>query len=158
LFFTDGGEYEVDECYVKRIYDTATATYLNLWIGGIIERSSGRLYLCRLADRSVSSCIPLVTDHVMIGQILYTDCYPSYNQLRDLDCLHYSVNHSKKEYARLDQLPDGDEIKVSINAMEGIFCHVRSRLKHKTRRNFESLDLFLSEMMFRKSGEDLVQV
>ena len=112
--FTDGGEYEVDECIIQRVYIPAANTISPIWIQGILERDTGLLALYRVPDRTMNSlCTPVETS-VPDGSLVYTDELSSYNRLHSATSTHehHRVNHSSGEYARIDTLSDGSTVNV----------------------------------------------
>lgn len=157
IVFDDGGEYEVDELIIQRVYNPTTNTISPIWIQGIYERETGKLALYRARSRTIASlCIPIFL-HVPAGSFIYTDDFSSYLRLDRADSPygHFSVNHSRHEYLRVETLADGTQLIVSTNTIEGIFNHVRSRLAYRARRNTDRVDLILAEIMFRYTDRSL---
>lgn len=154
IIFRDNGEYEVDEVLIKHVYNQRIEEYQQVWIGGILERATGKLILYRVNDRSRASLIAPIRRHVPIGSFIYTDEWSSYRALDNLQYNHFTVNHSAREYARTENF-GGDVLNVHINTLEGINRTIRQRLANKSRRNIIRLDLVLAEMMYRNSGRNL---
>jgi len=72
-----------------------------VWIIGLIERSSGRYLLFPVQDRSAEIMIPLIVQHVAKGSTIYTDGWLAYNSLNQLGYKHFTVIHKetfKKTY------------------------------------------------------------
>lgn len=154
IVFQDNGEYEVDECLIKHIWNPTAGEHQALWIGGILERETGKVILYKLQSRSHQSLIPPILQHVPHGSVIYTDDWPSYRSLITHENIHFSVNHSIGEYAREETL--GDEIlSVHINGMEGLNREVRQKFANKSNRNLERVDLTLAEIIYRHSGRPL---
>ena len=85
---------------------------------------------------------------------MYTNKWRSYRPLRSHEYIHFSVNHSKLEYAHKEQF--GEQIlNVHINTMEGVNHEIRQRFSNKSSRNTERMDLILNEIMYRRSGRSL---
>lgn len=103
----DGGEYEVDECITKCVYSPITNTIHDVWVQGIYERT-GQLWLHRVPDRTTESLCNPIFLHVPPGSFVYTDELSSYIRLDRVDSPegHFSVNHSRREYARMEALAD----------------------------------------------------
>jgi hypothetical protein len=157
IVFRDNGEYEVDECFIRRVYDPATNLIGDVWIQGVYERATQQLLLQRVPDRSANSLLPVIFQRIPVGSWVYTDEYVVYRQL-DIGFttyVHMGVNHSRAEYARTETLTDGTLVNVHINTLEGMFRVVRSRLAYRARRNTHRVDLILSEYMFRFSNRSL---
>ena len=65
-----------------------------------------------------------IRDYILPGTTIWTDGHPSYKWLDDsTDFMHESVNHHKREFARLR----ADRVNISTNAIEveGLFAHLK---------------------------------
>ena len=155
IVFDAHGEYEVDEVQIKRV-KVRRHLYKIQWVAGILERETGMVKLYMVEDRSTESLIPPILASIPVGNFIYTDEWRSYSELDRRPFLHFSVNHSAGEYARDEQL-FGLTLHVHINSLEGINNFIRSRLKAKSRRNLDRIELILSEIMYRKSCRSLYQ-
>lgn len=100
-----------------------------------------------------------VWQHLSIGSYVYTDEHATYNRLHanNSPYVHYTVNHSRGEYARLENQADGSQVNVHINTLEGIFRSVRLRFAYRARRTLDRVDLILSEYVYRRSTRDLFE-
>src|SRR3569623_1700670 len=130
-------------------------TFLNVWVGGIYERSTGRIELHRLADRTIETMIPPLRRLIPNGSIIFTDEHKSYNRLDNYSYGHFSVNHSAGEYQRFEDICPGWRLNVHINTMEGINSLIRRRLSSRARRDINRLDLILAEIAYRLSDRSL---
>jgi len=152
--FEDNGEYEVDELYIRHVRVGRQRRYKNIWVAGILERATGKIMLYQVDDKSKGSLIPPIQENVPHGSFVYSDSLPTYNRLNTLEYSHYTVNHSAREFSRLENI-NGETINVHINTLEGINHAVRQAFKNKSSRNSERVDLILAELMYRRSGRDL---
>ena len=86
--FADCGEFEVDECLIRHVEDSEHDTFVDVWIAGILERSSGKVLLYRVPDRSTQSLAPPILGAIPEGSLIYSDELKSYNELdrRTLHC------------------------------------------------------------------------
>lgn len=150
--FADCGEFEIDECFIKRVKDSEQDAFMDVWIAGILERSSGRVLLYRVADRTTQSLVPPILAAVPEGSLIYSDELKSYNELDKHTFEHYTVNHSRGEYQRTEHIGGGEVISVHINTLEGVWTTVRSRLRFRARRDLTRLDLILDELVYRHSN------
>jgi len=64
-----------------------------VWIFGIIERTSGRYLLFPVEKRTAEVLIPLITRHVAKGSRIYSDGWAAYNSLNQLGYEHFTVVH-----------------------------------------------------------------
>lgn len=158
ISFTSGLEYEVDEIYIRRIFDKTNKIFVNVWVGSILERDTGKIWLHILQDRTTNSIVPTIQRLVPKGSYVYSDYYPSYFRLKKLGYKHYAVNQSQKEFSREQKVRGGKTITVSINTLEGINTLIRNRVRYKSRRTFENLSNILSEITYRKSGRNLFEI
>jgi len=154
ISFTEGDEFEVDECLLKHVWFSKNRRHKIQWIGGILERESGKVLLYRIDDRSAASLIPPILENVPPGVWVYSDELTSYHRLYNHPYVHFTVNHSKLEYARIENFCDR-EVNVHINTLEGVNREIRRRFSNKSCRKIERIDLTLSEIMYRRSGVDL---
>jgi transposase-like protein len=152
--FEAGGEYEVDEIFLNRVYSYRRRKYRTQWIAGILERETGKVKYYRVDDRSRHSLVPPIIQSVPPGSFIYSDEWTAYRTLASHSYVHFAVNHSIGEYARIEHFA-GEEINVHINTLEGVNAHVRSVLANKSRRTVDKIDLMLAEVMYRHSGKSL---
>ena len=76
--FSDNGEYEVDECYLKHVMHSKNRGYRSIWIGGILERATGKVLLFKLTDRSCPKLERHISQHIPAGSFIYSDEWPAY--------------------------------------------------------------------------------
>jgi hypothetical protein len=153
ISFTYGFEFEIDELFLHHIR-LEDGTHGTQWIMGLLERVTGKVIYFRIPDRSSMSLIPPIIVAVPNGAFVYTDDWPSYNTLVDLPFYHHSVNHSAHEYQRWDQVGNF-WLDVHINTLEGVNGVVRRKFHNKQNITFERIDMYLDEVMYRRSGRSL---
>ncbi len=153
ITFDRGFEYEADEVLVKHV-KVGPNTYEEQVVASIYERASGKIIYYRVDDRSSLSLIPPIILHLPNGVFIYTDDWRSYRVLGTLMYVHRYVNHSAKEFVRVEEIA-GLQITVSINNTEGINRVVRQKLSNKSCRTADNLDLVLSEIAYRRSGRSI---
>jgi len=153
ITFTHGFEYEVDELYLKHV-KYGEDNFRNIWVGGIVERQTGKIKYYRLPSRGGASLVPPIVTAVPDGAFVYSDDWSGYNDLINWNYHRYSVNHTAKEYSRVEHIGPFD-ITVHINTIEGYNTWVRSKLRNRKKRTTERVDIMLDEMMYRKSGRSL---
>ena len=151
--FTHGFEYEVDELYLKHV-NFGLNDYQNVWVAGIVERQTGKTKYYRCDDRSNRSLVPPIVNSVPDGSFVYSDDWKGYNDLVNWNYHRYSVNHSAHEYVRVENI-GGTSISVHINTIEGYNTWVRAKLRNRSKRTRERVDMMLDEIMYRKSGRSL---
>jgi len=83
---------------------------------GMIQRS-GQVVLRVLSNVTQAIIGPIIKSTIAKRQIVYTDEYDVYSQMKEWGYTHTTANHGKKEYARDE---DGDGFyEVNVNTMEG---------------------------------------
>lgn len=153
LVGTSLGPYEVDEFFIQRV-KTPSGGFTNLWEQDIYERETGQYAAAILPSRDWASLKPLILHFVPPNSLIFTNGWPSYHALTSAGYRHFSVIHSIEEYSRHEEI-DGNEVEVSINALEGIHRALRQRCANKSRRNVERIELLLKEFSYRPSGRSL---
>ena len=108
----------------------------------------------RVEDRSGASLVPPIVEHVPQGSFVYSDEWKGYNRLRDHPFYRFTVNHTAGEYVRVEQVGPVN-LTVHINTIEGTNTWVRSKLRNRSKRTIQRLDLTLHEIMYRHSGRSL---
>ena len=100
-------------------------------------------------DRSRETLHKIIAQYVAPGSIIFTDCWPSYNDLEnmpDKDYLHYTVNHSKVFV--------NQETGCHTNTIEGTWAHCkRATPKLGLRQDF--LDEYLCRFIWFKLTKSL---
>ena len=97
---------EMDEAYVggrEHGGKTGRGTSNKVVVFGIKERG-GRIRAAVVPDASMASLRAVVLENVKPGSIVSTDEHKGYNLLIRDGYVHGTVNHSKKEYARTDEM------------------------------------------------------
>jgi ISXO2-like transposase domain len=155
IVFTPGHVYEVDEFQLKHVLDNDGNLYIpHLWIQSLFERETSLLLLFILPNRSETTLVGNILSTVPPGSIICTDEWPSYGSLSKEGYQHYTVNHSRGEYAKTVSLGE-DELQVHINSLEGIHHGIRQRFAHKSSRRMARMELLLDEIMYRHSQRSL---
>ena len=152
---TSLGPYEVDEFLIQHV-KTRRGGFVNIWVQDIFERETGRYTAAIVPSRDWDSLKPLIFCFAPPNSLIFTNGWPSYNALESAGYRHISVNHSAGEYSRQEVI-DGKEVEVGINALEGIHHVLRQRCANKSRRNVERIELLLQEYTYRRSGRSLFE-
>ena len=95
-----------------------------------------------------------ILQHIPAGSLIYSDEWSSYSAIDKHPYVHFSVNHSKKEFAREEEFCERI-VNVHINSLEAVNREIRRRFSNKSSRKKERIDLTLAEIMYRRSGRDL---
>jgi transposase-like protein len=109
------------------------------WVLGGVSRKTGQCILQIVADRTEDTLVPLVERHTDPEGLIITDEWGGYINLAN----HWTVCHSR-------EFVNSRATFVHTNTQEGIWGHCKTLSWHIYRGvPKQSLDQFLSEMMFR---------
>lgn len=119
---TLSGKVEADETYVggkmkggKRGRGSENKTI----VAGVVERQSA--VIARVVpDVKAKTLIPLIQDKVELGTMIYTDEFPSYNQLSNKGYGHERVFHGQKQYVIGE---------AHTNSLEGFWSLVKTGIR-----------------------------
>lgn len=147
--FVSSGPYEVDEFYFKHVKGT-DGRYHNQWILDIFERETGQYWFEFIPNRSGSTLVATVAKLLPPGSLVFTDDWPGYRDLDGAGFEHYTVTHSRGEYAR-PMVIRGRTQNVHINSLEGTHRVLRRILANKSRRHVTRMQLHLREYSYKHS-------
>jgi len=139
------GIVEVDETFVGgRRFGVGRGNYRdadNPPVVGAVERG-GEVRLRVVRDRSRGTLQGFIRDHVADDtEAIYTDEWQGYAGLADEDTRHETVNHSAKEYVRVD---------VHTNTVEGVWSLFKRGIVGSYHQiSTKHLPAYLDEMEFR---------
>ena len=142
---------EIDEsCFTKNKKRRPVLSHQ--WVLGGMCRETRELFTYAIPDRSAKTLRNVISDAVLPGTVIHTDCWSGYNslgKLRGKPFKHLRVNHSKNFK---------DPISGSCtNLIEGHWnvCKLRNRIQCGTRR--DRIESYLSQHMWRERnrGTDL---
>ncbi|CAG2192718.1 unnamed protein product [Mytilus edulis] len=120
------GEVELDESLFGRKvkYHRGNPSGLRIWIFGIVERSTNRIVLYPVDDRSANTLVPLIQKHVKPGSRIFSDSWAAYNTLNDIGYEHFSVVHKTSFKQKYVSTQTGEEVYCCTNRIE---VHGRSQ-------------------------------
>ena len=126
-----GGEgkiVEIDESlYVKvKHWKGKDMRKEQVWVFGMLDRKTGKIYFELVKKRDADTLLKIIYDHVLPGTQLHSDCWKSYERIKDLnkEYIHKKVNHSVTFIA-----PDG----THTNRIESLWN--KSKIKFKDMRS-----------------------
>ena len=98
---------------------------LKVWIVGLVERSSGRLLLLPVDDRSAETLEGIIGRHVVRSATIYTDGWAGYSGLSAMGYDRFVVQHKYEFRAMYHNVVTGDIIKVNTNGIQGAWQHAK---------------------------------
>lgn len=143
--YTIGGEnivVEIDESkFGKRKYNKGHKVD-GVWVVGMVERTKDRnIILFAVKKRNGATLNSLITKFVKKKTIIYTDCWKGYNDLKSLNYIHSTVNHSK--------FFKDPETLVHTNTIEGTWSAVKKQIPSRC-RSFNAITRYLNLFMFNR--------
>ena len=112
------------------------------WIFGGICRESRQFFVTPVEKRDAATLIPIITSKIKEGSTIISDCWKSYNTIKDLNFEHLTVNH---KYNFVDP-----ETLAHTQNIENLWWQIKCQLP-ETYSKHEQIYLHLSEYMWRKS-------
>lgn len=92
-----GGEgkiVEIDESkFGKRKYHRGHRVE-GQWVFGGYERETGKVFMIPVEDRSAETLLPIITEWILPGTTIISDCWKAYDCLQNEGYIHLQVNHS----------------------------------------------------------------
>ncbi|KAH7825590.1 putative Uncharacterized transposase-like protein [Monocercomonoides exilis] len=112
---------EIDEAIWRRRKYGKGRRKVQLWIFGMIERSSeeekGKVLLFLVYRRTRNVLLPIIKRHVHAGTEIHSDEWKAYSTLSDNGFVHKTVNHSRRFKDRFT--------KACTNVIEGTWSRMR---------------------------------
>jgi hypothetical protein len=135
-------EVEIDETHLfcRKYNRGRILAYQHIWVFGIMERISKKIYLEVVPQRSGNCLFNIVNSHLARGSKVYSDSWAGYNIIKN----HYnvlSVNH--KLY-----FVDPNNNNIHTNNIERVWRILKNDLRGSYNENYE---IHLKEFMFRRN-------
>ena len=115
---------QIDECIFRRRKYKRGRRKTQIWIFGGVESFPdghlGRLFVCRVPNRSASVLIPIIQKNIIPGTTIWSDEWRAYANLSDFGYVHVAVNHS-------EHFKD-PQTGCCTNGIEGIWKQLRMHL------------------------------
>lgn len=119
------------------------------WVFGGIERESKHCFMVPVEKRNRETLIPLITEWIVPGTTIISDCWRAYNCLQELGYTHLSVNHSV-EFVN-------EQTGAHTNTIESLWFAAKRSFSNSSRRKYfygGYLSKFMFEHMCRVNGLD----
>ena len=137
------GIIEIDETAfgVVQKYGRGDEKPEQIWILGLVERSSQHLYLFPIMNREEVTILKIVKQVCKPKCTIYTDGYASYVNLTENGFIHFSVNHKRGYRDNYIDMRTKKLVSIDTNRIENAFYHFKQhfRIRHGVKRStFES--------------------
>lgn len=134
---------EIDETKLgKRKYNRGHRVEGAWVLVGVERTEERRVFLVHVADRSSRTLLEVISRHVAVGSIIYTDMWKGYSSINTrLGLEHHTVNHSKgfKDW----------HTGVHTNTVEGTNNGLKYHI-HARNRTANSMEEHLLEFIWRR--------
>ena len=136
------GIVEVDECCLgrKRKYNRGFHRGQQSWVVGMVDRETKRCHVEVVRNRTGSTLLPIIRQHVVPGTRIHSDEAPVYNALTGMGYTHSTVCHKRNYVA-----PDG----THTNNIENLWSHLKTQLKGSRGIQKHKLPHHVAEFVFR---------
>jgi transposase-like protein len=118
-----------------------------VWVFGLVERSSGRVYFQTVPDRKAETLLSIIYERVLPGTIIFSDCWSAYQNIKKLhkeNITHKTVNHSL-------HFVDKDSLACT-NLIESYWCQAKAKFKEMRGCNRRFIQSYLDEFMWRNNS------
>lgn len=136
---------EIDECKLgKRKYNRGHRVE-GVWVLGGVERSPDRRsFVVPVPDRSAATLLPILSQHIRSGSIVYSDLWRAYSGIpAELGFEHATVNHSRNFR--------DPHTGVHTNSIEGTWNGLKLSIPPRNRTE-EHIDDHLFEFLWRRAN------
>ena len=115
------------------------AVHPRKWIFGITERSTNKVFLQIVNNRTKATLIPLITKYISQQGTIHHDDWAAYRKLHDIGFKHLIVNHTKEFKSK-----EG----ACTNTIEGIWGVIKQRITRMHGIDGRKLEACLDEFTF----------
>jgi transposase-like protein len=145
------GEVEVDECCFDRKvkYHRGNARALQVWVVGVVERSSNRIRLFPVLNRSADTLEAILLSCVRPGSAVFTDGWRGYGRLNEIGFNHFSVIHKESFTQSYKHVVSGRVVRVHTNTIEGAWSHAKKHFAKMNGCHLSQFEGHLCELMWR---------
>ena len=113
------------------------------WVFGGMERGSGLSFLVEVDRRDAATLLPLITNYVRPGTVVYCDECAAYNQLTATTGLaHHTVNHSLHFVNPVTG--------AHTQGVEGMWSTCKRMMREEKTSHSTLFETYLPEFMWRR--------
>jgi len=134
--------FEVDETYIggKHSGRRGRGSENKSIIFGMVQRKA-KIIAKHVENAKAKTLLPIIAKNIQPHAIIYTDEFPTYKRLTDMDYYHEKIHHCNKEYVLG---------KIHINNIEGFWSIMKRGINgvyHSV--SSKHLDKYINEYVFR---------
>lgn len=143
---------EIDEgCFHRFHYGRRN---VHQWWFGIRQRGSTKVFVQRVDNRSARTLLPIIRDRIIAGMTICSDEWRAYANLEDEGYFHFTVNHSQREFARMEYHPLLDrDFRVTTNRSEAGWQLMRDFLRVHRGTRIYNYDRKFAVFVFKRNND-----
>ena len=131
---------EIDESMFGKRKFNRGKPMKQMWVFGGVQRDSNDSFFEVVPDRSADTLLEIIKRRILDGTTIISDCWKSYDCLKNEGYEHIAVNHSL-------HFKD-PETGAHTNKIEGSWSWIKRELRGK--RRVDDFDPYLAEFMWRR--------
>ena len=145
------GIVEIDKsCFGRKVkHHRGNPRGNQLWVVGLVERSSNRIILYPVDNRNVETMRLIITTHIKPGSRILTDGWAAYNWLNNAGYKHFNVIHKHTFTQQYKNTQTGEVIATHTNTIEGAWQHCKERFKAMHGTNVVNFESHIADVTFR---------
>lgn len=132
---------EIDEAKIGKRKFNKGRMLKGQWIFGGIERATNKVFIVPVENRSSKTLLPLIRKYIAPGSIIYSDCWRAYNDLKNENYTHQTVNHSENFV--------DPNTKVHTQNIERLWREMRANLPRFGTREYH-YQHYIAEFLFKR--------
>jgi transposase-like protein len=138
---------QIDESLVVRRKYEVGRVVSQQWILGLCVPRTREICVIPVPNRTTETLLALISEYVLPGSIIITDCWASYNRLSNYGFTHLTVNHSQNFV--------DPESGATTNNIESVWQKLKLAHKKRYGTHRSVLSSYMFEFMWRyKYGKD----
>lgn len=157
------GIVEMDETYIggkerNKHYDKKSKTGFSDKVPVVGMKSREGKVVANVENNTMKkTLIKNIYNHIGMNSLIITDELPAYKQIEEEPYwLHKKINHSKKEYAKIDTI-DNVKLNISTNRIENFWSVFKRGVKGTyIRLSKKWMQSYVNEFVFRHNNKDKV--
>lgn len=145
------GEVEIYESLfgLKVKYHRGKPSGTRIWIFGLIERTTNKLVIYPIDNRSANTLIPLIQKHVKPGSRIYSDSWATYQTLNPIGYEYFTVVHKTTFKQKYVNNETGEIVHCCTNRIEGAWKLAKDHFLRINGSNTNLFEQHLAEFVWR---------
>lgn len=132
---------EIDEVKIGKRKFNKGRMLKEQWIFGGIERPTKKVFIVPVENRSSKTILSLICKYIASGSIIHSDCWRAYNDLKNENYAHQTVNYSENFV--------DPNTKVHTQNIERLCREMRANLPRFDTREYHYKH-YIAEFLFKR--------